>query len=276
VCPVDSHTLVMNRALALGARGSGGHPSTFCDYGHRILAIGANVRVGERGVTPDIVLLNEQAGHLLALDCKGGANVDPDQDARHARMALGDLVAATRPPCVARAHTVAYAINEAGEGRIREHTDLALVVFGRDHMRAVGHLGHDGLTRRVLDGVQVRKAATLDLGVCPFSTRDDHRDIDEQVATGVSAYLAARSEMAGGHLVNLDVARDVLGVVHPLHASFSESHGQEMAKATKQSLARLERDGTLDIIRGRLMRSASGGGRDPGTGHRRTGQENGR
>lgn len=255
---MDSHTLVMNRALGLGVRGSGGYPSTFCDYGYRVLAIEANVRVGDRSVTPDIVLLGEKTGHLLALDCKGGANVDPDQDLRYARMALGDLAAAVRLPRKAQAHTVAYAINGENEARIRGHTDLALVVFGRDSIRAVGHLGHDGLTNRLLDGVRLDQTAMLDLSVYPFSVLDSHEDIDERVAIGVSAYLVTRPEMAGEHMVNLDVARDVLGVVHPFHANFSEPHRQEMVRATKQSLARLEGDGTLDGIREKLRRARAG------------------
>lgn len=249
----------MNRTLGLAVPREGGWPTTFLDYGYRVLAIEADVHVGNRQVAPDIVLLNEDAGHMLVVDCKGGANVDLDQDGRYSLMALEDLVEATRPPCMVEAHTVAYAVGEENEARMRSHTGLALVVFGRSTVRAVGHLGHDGLTGRLREGVPLGDGDIPEEDIYPFSIHDSDDDIDHKVASAASAYLAAHPEMATGHLVNLDVARGVLAVAHPLHSHFSASHGRELARATRKSLARLEESGELRRILDAMRRADSGG-----------------
>lgn len=255
---MDSHTLAMNRVLGLAMRRGGGWPTTLHDHGYRVLAIEADVRAGRRRASPDIVLLNETAGHILAIDCKGGANVDPDQDRRYSRMALGDLVEATRPPCAVGAHTVAYAIGEGSEARVRAHTGLALVVFGRDSVRVVGDLGHDGLTACLREGVRLGGADVPEEDIYPFSVHDSDDDIDYKVAGAVMAYMSARPEMATRHLVNLEVARGVLAVAHPLRPRFSAQHAREMARATKQSMARLESSGALGRMLDALRHAGSG------------------
>ena len=240
----------------------GGWPTTFFDYGYGVLAIEADVRVEKRHASPDIVLLNKEAAHMLVIDCKGGANVDLDQDCRYSRLALEDLVEATRPPCEVAAHTMAYATSEEGETRIHDHTNFALIVFGRNSVRVNGHLGHDGLTSRLQEGVPLGGVDIPEEDIYPFSIHDCDGDIDYKVASAVLAYLAARPEMAIRHLANLEVARGVLAVAHPLRSHFSTSHERELARATKQSIARLERSGELDRMLDTLRR-ADGGGREP-------------
>ena len=63
-------------------------------------------------VVPDIMLLNEKAGHRIPVGCKGGANVKPGQDGRYARMLLEDILEGARPPCGVHSHTFAYAASE--------------------------------------------------------------------------------------------------------------------------------------------------------------------
>ncbi|MDD9825843.1 MAG: hypothetical protein OXU86_03590 [Thaumarchaeota archaeon] len=106
------HTLLVNKMLVLAVVSEGGQPSTLHDCGYRIHAIEGGVRVGGRTVVPDIMLLNEKAGHRIPVGCKGGANVKPGQDGRYARMLLEDILEGARPPCGVHSHTFAYAASE--------------------------------------------------------------------------------------------------------------------------------------------------------------------
>ena len=252
----------MNRTLGLAVRRDWGWPTAFLDYGYRVLAIEADVHMGERHVAPDIVLLNEEAAHMLVVDCKGGANVDQDQDGRYSKMVLEELVEATHPPCEVVAHTMSYSTSEGNEARIRDHANFALVVFGHDSVRVNGHLGHDGPTSRLQRGVPLGGVDIPEEVVYPFSIHDSNDDIDYKVAGAVLTYLAVHPEMAMMHLANLEVARGVLAVAHPLHSHFSASHRRELARATKQGIARLEMSGGLDRILGALRR-ADETGREP-------------
>jgi len=57
----------MNKILCLCAAVRG-WPSTLLKHGYRLLAIERSVHVEGREAVPDIILLNEKAGHILIID----------------------------------------------------------------------------------------------------------------------------------------------------------------------------------------------------------------
>jgi len=247
---VDDHTLVINKTLSLLVAKTDGQPQTLLKHGYDVLAIEESVSVEQGFATPDIIAINKQARHMLVMDCKGGANIDPGQDLRYARMRLQDLINATRPPCLVGAHTFAYVIHEEHEERIRAHTNFLLIVFGNHSVRGIGNLGHEELTQEMTKGVPIYALEFPDTDVYPFSIHDSHDHIDRQVAIGLVAHLVTHPWMVNGHLLNLETANYVLRASHPLHSSLSLQHRRALANAIKRSLGRLEQSGELGRILG--------------------------
>lgn len=249
---MDDRTLVVNKILGLIVAGEGEWPQTLLKHGHGAHAIEESIAVGQRTATPDVVALNRNTGHMLVVDCKGGANIDSDQDLRYAHMGLKDIVDATRPPCHVRAHALAHATSEGHEERIRAHTAFPLIVFGNGSVRGIGDLGHAELTRELLEGVPLCGLASPDTDVYPFSIHDTNDHIDRQVVAGLVAYMVNHPWMAHEHLLNLETANHVLRASHPLHSSLSRGHRLALANAIKRSLVRLDQSGelgrTLDML----------------------------
>ena len=237
---MDRHTLLANKWLGLSRRRINTiWPKTLHDLGYAIHGIEHTVRVGDRNVSPDVIMANIAAGHALVTDCKSGANVDLGQDLGHARMATGDLHRAGVPASI-RSHTPIYAINEEHVGRIRGHTRLALVVFGKRRIYGIGDLGNADLAGELRRGVPLEEGSAPDFVIYPFSIRDTPVHIDAHVARAILSYLSSHPGMRGRSLATRALASAILRKAHPLHAPVSGSHRQELRRAVARSIARQE------------------------------------
>ena len=240
---MDSHTLLANKWLGLSRRRVNTRwPTTLFNLGYGIHRIEHTVRVGERNVSPDVIMANISTGHALVADCKSGANVDLGQDRGYARMATADLHRAGVPASI-RSHTPVYAINEEHVGRIRGHTGLALVVFGKRKIYGIGDLGNADLTGELRRGVPLEEGSRPDPDNYPFSIRDTPVHIDVHVARAILSYLSSHPGMRGRSLATRALASAILREAHPLHAHFSGSHRQELRRAVARSIARQEARG---------------------------------
>lgn len=226
---MHKHTLLVNKILCLCAAVPR-WPSILLEHGYRILAIERSIRVGSRTVVPDIMLLNETAGHILVIDCKGGSNIKPDQEGRYAQMRLPDILETTGSGHKANAHTFAYAIDEKHAERMRAHTGFALIVFGRHAVRAIGDLGYCPLTRELQAGVSLGREPMPQF-FYPFSINDSHDDIDAQVTPILLTRPPARPNRAA--------AAEVLRAVHPFHDRYAPAHVAELVEVTRLSMKRV-------------------------------------
>lgn len=224
----------MNRVLAMCSASMHKWPSTLCDHGYRILAIERSVRAGGRTVVPDIMLVNEKEGHVLIIDCKGGANIKPDQDGRCSQMRLEGMLEGARPPCAIRSHTLMYAIDGAHEARIRAHTRFALIAFGRHAVRGFGDLGHDSLTRELHGGVSL-EGTVPQFMLYPFSINDEGGDIDAYVQKSMQALLLCGQENL---VANRATAAKIFHNAHPFHAHYAPAHAAELVEVTRLSMER--------------------------------------
>lgn len=214
-----------------------GWPSTLLEHGYRVHAIERSVRVGGKSVVPDIILLNEAEAHMLVVDCKGGANIKREQDARYARMRLEDILEAARPPCEVRSHTFAYAASEEHAARMRGHTDFALIAFGDHAVRGIGCFGHERLTGELQAGVTIGSAARLRLARYPFSINGAEEEIDAAVTTAIQSWRLARR--GARILANRATAREVLRAAHPFHEKFAPAHRAELVDVVRLSIGRM-------------------------------------
>lgn len=214
-----------------------GWPSTLLDHGYRVHAIERSVRVGGKYAVPDIILLNEEEGHMLVVDCKGGANIKREQDARYSRMRLEDILEAARPPCGVRSHTFAYAVNEEHAARIHAHTGFAIIAFGHHAVRVTGDLGHARLTQELRGGVSLGKAPAPLFYTYPFSINDSYGHVDSRVAPAVQSWFRGRP---GARLAaNRATAGEVLRTLHPFHDRFAPAHRAELVDVVRLSLGRV-------------------------------------
>jgi hypothetical protein len=69
-----SYLSILDLALADGL-----NPAPLADAGWAVAALEVPVRVGGETVVCDVVLFNPQAGHLLVVEAKSGANLEPEQ-----------------------------------------------------------------------------------------------------------------------------------------------------------------------------------------------------
>jgi hypothetical protein len=90
---VESRLVPVNAILDL-ALADGLNPAPLADAGWAVSALEVPVRVSEGTVVCDVVLFNPLAGHLLAVEAKSGANMEPEQGRRLAALTPEALVVA--------------------------------------------------------------------------------------------------------------------------------------------------------------------------------------
>jgi len=234
---VHRHTLLVSKTISLAVGNEEGQPSTLHDCGYHVHAVERSVRVGDRTAVPDIMFLNEGAGHMLIVDCKGGPNIKPDQDGRYAEMRLEDILEAARPPCEVRSHTFAYAANEEHVDRMCKHTDFAIIAFGNRVVRAVGDLGHAPLTQELQLGVSLGETTAPPFYAYPFSINDDDGHVDSRVESAIQSFRRARP--GARLLANRATADEVLRAARPFHEKFAPAHRAELVEVVRLSIARM-------------------------------------
>ena len=78
---MESRLVPVNAVLDL-AIADGLNPAPLADAGWAVAALEVPVKVGGETVVCDVVLFNPKAGHLLAVEAKSGANLEPEQGRR--------------------------------------------------------------------------------------------------------------------------------------------------------------------------------------------------
>jgi len=240
---VDKHTFLANKPLGLSSYlVNTKWPKTLLKHGYQIHDIELTVNVKGGNVSPDIILTNSGTDHVLVIDCKSGANIDQEQDARYGQITTNDLRRAGVPSHV-RSHAPIYAINEEHVGRIRGHTDHSLLVFGSRRIYGIGDFGDADLDVELHNGVPLEDDAAPDTDIYPFSIRDTPAHIDTRVSRAVLRHLAGRPGMAGRSLATRAAAGAILREAHPLHLHFSGPHRRELRRAVERSIERQEARG---------------------------------
>lgn len=90
---MESRLVPVNAVLDL-ALTDGLNPAPLARAGWAVAALEVPVRASEEIVVCDVVLFNPQAGHLLAVEAKSGANLEPEQGRRLAALTPELLVIA--------------------------------------------------------------------------------------------------------------------------------------------------------------------------------------
>jgi hypothetical protein len=75
---MESRLVPVNAILDL-TLADGLNPAPLSEAGWAVAALEVPVRISGETVVCDVVLFNPQAGHLLAVEAKSGANLEPEQ-----------------------------------------------------------------------------------------------------------------------------------------------------------------------------------------------------
>lgn len=124
---MESRLVPVNAILDL-ALADGLNPAPLADAGWAVAALEVPVKVSGETVVCDVVLFNPRAGHLLAVEAKSGANLEPEQGRRLAALTPELLVVAggiTVPKPVPLRCGVLYACLTENADRICLGTDEA-------------------------------------------------------------------------------------------------------------------------------------------------------
>jgi hypothetical protein len=90
---VEPRLVPVNAVLDLSLA-DGLNPAPLAGAGWAVAALEVPVRVGSGTVVCDIVLFNVEAGHLLVVEAKSGANLEPEQGRRLTALTPGLLIVA--------------------------------------------------------------------------------------------------------------------------------------------------------------------------------------
>lgn len=137
----SEHTLLLNMLIGLCYR-TKTWPYILADCGYKLQVIEQPMRTKSGDlIEPDVIVSSNRERHALVFECKGGKNVNTDQERKYMTLdtrTLGMWI--TVRPSLDR-HTVSYAVTREGVPRISEHTGLPLLVFGDSDIRVRGDLG---------------------------------------------------------------------------------------------------------------------------------------
>lgn len=90
---MESRLVPVNAVLDLSLA-DGLNPAPLAAAGWAVAALEVPVRVGSGTVVCDIVLFNAEAGHLLVIEAKSGANLEPEQGRMLTALTPGLLIVA--------------------------------------------------------------------------------------------------------------------------------------------------------------------------------------
>ena len=147
-------------------------PSTLFDLGYRVRRIEQTVRLqSAQKATPDMIAVSNKLGHVIVAECKGGNNIDKDQDEIYKQLTLEDL----RPHIkihgnAGMRHTVCYVDMADNHASLEPHTEFPFTTFGRSRVELHGSLGHDAVDGGFEDAS--RDGAREPTFLYPFSPDD--------------------------------------------------------------------------------------------------------
>jgi len=139
--PASEHTRLINKFIGL-CKKTAKWPTILFDLGYDVQLIEQSISLkSAQKITPDVVAVSEKLLHAVVTDCKGGNNIDGEQDAKYQELVPDDLKfhVTIHAPDQLR-HSVCYVDNRSNHSQLEPHTELPFITFGDDAVQGVGIL----------------------------------------------------------------------------------------------------------------------------------------
>ena len=162
-------------------------PNILRKHGYKVVLVEPTIPVnGSTNICPDIVAVSNRQRHALVIDCKGGMNLDPDQDARYSKIGTKKLYSAKAKPDL-EGHDMTYAINSGSQERIAGRTCHPIIVFSEYEIRKLGEF--KGAIEKLIKFPVPLNSACEPMDYYPFSVDDKDPVIAEYILQGMSSLL---------------------------------------------------------------------------------------
>ena len=187
---ISEHTRLVNRVIGL-CKDAACRPGVLHDLGYaaQLIEQSISLRKSSQKITPDVVAVSNKLLHAIVIDCKGGTNIDLDQDRRYESLESRDLtyhVTVHDPNQLT--HVACYADEVANHKSLEPHTRLPFITFGPEEVGGKRDFGRTEVNDKLRKGVSL-KDMLEPTGYYPFSPDDEDSSVIPHVLTGLLAYL---------------------------------------------------------------------------------------
>ena len=188
----SDHTRLINKFIGL-CKNDPKWPHSLRDLGYKVQLVEYTIILRESGVIrPDVIAVSNKLIHAIVADCKGGHNINQDQDDKYVALRTQDLTThVTVHDPKQLTHDVCYVDDQANHDSLERHTDLPFITFDE---RSV--VKHGQFTLRKLD-LKLSSPMSLDdarepVSYYPFSPEDRDAVIVPHVMRALIVCLTAR------------------------------------------------------------------------------------
>ena len=184
-------------------------------------------------IAPDVVAVSNKLVHAIVVDCKGGANIEPDQDRRYESLKSRDLtyhITVHDPKRLT--HVTCYADDADVHKLLEPHTELPFITFGRDMMSGKRDFGKKQVNDKLCKPVSL-EGMLEPTGHYPFSPDDEKAAIIPHVLPGLLSHLIKRGRSKTPTVADSTTAESILKIIHPFHEQIDSRHKKRLAESIK-------------------------------------------
>jgi len=229
----NKHTILMNMLIGLCYKTKTWlHILADCGYKLQVIEQTMTTRSGD-SIEPDVIVSSNRERHAIVFECKGGKNTSTDQERRYRTLdtrTLGMWI--TVRPGLDR-HTVSYAVTDEGMSRIGVHTDLPLLVFGQNDIRARGDLGSNCLNKTLSSPVPLDNMK-IPITHYPYGPNDTAAALAPHIYQGIVRLVS--TNMASANIASDEMVDKIFEINHPHHEMLSTDIARQIRKQIKKTI----------------------------------------
>ena len=243
----------MNKFMGL-CTNTHGWPRMLYKIGFRVQLVEQRISTGSGSITPDVVAASDLLSHALVVDCKGGKSIDKPQDERYGRIRREDLANWIDVREQGRlTHAACYAASDSSHAKLRAHTSLPFIVFGRSFVKGIGSFGLPKLDK-VLGKRTGLERSREPLALYPFSP-DDHPSVALPfIIKGVVCCAAKSGAEVSRDFATEEGMTEVIKTIHPFYKSAGRRHAKLLVrKSAAWFNEMLEEDSGLEALYKKLL-----------------------
>ena len=213
-------------------------PCPLFDLGYRVRRIEQAVRLQSATAKPDMIAVSNRLAHVIVAECKGGHNIDKDQDDRYAQLAAEDL----RPHAGIRGngrlrHVVCYVDMADNHASLAPHTEFPFITFGQGRVEVHGSLGRD-VVDEIFSDVSL-DGAREPTSLYPFSPDDPDYVVVPLILQELTCFVWKRH---GTKMDDPGAHEAILERIHRHANLISDRHWGSLVKKVSKTVKRLREE----------------------------------
>jgi len=211
----SEHTRLINKFIGL-CKNTIKWPKLLHELGYEVQLIEQTINLeSAEKVTPDVVSVSNKHHHTIVTDCKGGNNIDSDQDRRYSILKSDNMkYYVTTHDSNQLTHTVSYVDHQTNHANLKSHTKFPFITFGESNVQGDGDFGFKELNEKLC------KSTSLDgmrepTGYYPFSPDDEDYVIAPHILRGLISFLTTKGRRSRAQILVPSTFLEILKIIHP-------------------------------------------------------------